>query len=53
MVIRNSLQVLNDLSSLEQKINYLEQEIGHRHPDIDLKGLLESILNDYIIQRNS
>lgn len=48
MVIQNSLLVLKELSSIEEKIKTLEERIKKEHLEINTEKILVTVLNSQI-----
>jgi hypothetical protein len=48
MVIQNSLSVLKDLSSIEDKIKVIEDRIKKDSLEIDMEDILLTVLNSQI-----
>lgn len=48
MVIQNSLKLLKELSSLEEKIKNLETELAKENVDFSKEELLLSVLNHQV-----
>lgn len=51
MMIQNALSLLQELSELEEKINFFERQIVLYGLDVDTEELLQKVVSNYRKQR--